>query len=134
MIGSPNSSSKPWPSRPSSTSGQKSTYRYGMPIVSATDGATNCDMAVATIMSHPAAASATVSYCAAMKSVTRWWRSSAVGGRSHERHGLLEGHQRHACAGQQLRELLVRRCAHPHLRPERLQLHRESHDRLDVPS
>ena len=41
-------------------------------------------------------------------------------------------HQRHADTGQQLRE--VRRRAHPHLRAECPQLHRESHHRFDVPA
>ena len=58
---------------------------------SATDFATKCDIAVARSTSHPSAAAATVSYCAAMNSATRRVRSSAVDGRCHERHGRPNG-------------------------------------------
>ncbi len=53
--------------------------------------------------------------------------------RSHHRlHRQAGRHQRHAGTGQPLRELLVRRRAHPHLRAELPQPHRESRHRFDV--
>ena len=59
--------------------------------------------------------------------------AAAASHRGHQRaHRLADRHQRHADPGQQLRELLVRRRAHPHLRAECPQLHRESHHRFDV--
>ena len=52
----------------------------------------------------------------------------------HRAHRPAGWHQRHADTGQQLGELLVRRRAHPHLRAEFPQPHRESHHRFDVPA
>ena len=62
-----------------------------MATFSATDRATKCDMPVARSTSHPWAATATVSYWAAMNSATRRVRSSAADGRTHERHGWPNG-------------------------------------------
>jgi hypothetical protein len=52
----------------------------------------------------------------------------------HRAHRRAERYQRHADTGQQRRELLIRRRAHPHLHTEFLQPHRESRQRFDVPA
>ena len=108
-----------------------------MPSFSATDRAPTAAgiKPVATSASHPSAAAATVSNCAATNSAAS--RGTSVRRRRrrpvHQRaHRLPDRHQRHADLGQQLRE--VRRRAHPHLRAEFPQPHRESHHRFDVPA
>jgi hypothetical protein len=91
LIDGPNSEFQFRASGSSSTVGLKITYSWGMTSFSATDRATKCDMPVASSTSHPSAARATVSYCASMYSATRRVRSSAVDGRTHERHGRPNG-------------------------------------------
>jgi hypothetical protein len=90
---------------------------------------------VATSASHPSAAAATLSNCAATNSAARRGTSAADGGFApvtQRAHRLADRHQRHADTGQQLRE--VRRRAHRHLRAECPQLHRESHHSWRRPS
>ena len=60
----------------------------------------------------------------------RRWRLPGEHLAHHLAHRLAGRHQRHADAGQQVRE--VRRRAHPHLRAECPQRPRESHHRFDV--
>ena len=105
-----------------------------MPSFSATDCAPAAAgvKPVATIASHPsAAAAATASNCAAINSAARQVRgcrrrllgSHLAHQLAHRLAGRHQSARRHRPAAPRI---LVRRRAHPHLRAERPQLHRES--------
>ena len=109
-----------------------------MPSFSATDRAPPAGIRpVATSASHPSAAAASVSNRAATNSAASRNASSADGGlvpATTERTVGPSGTSGTPTRGQQLRELLVRRRAHPHLRAEFPQPHRESRQRFDIPA
>ncbi|MFG3697273.1 hypothetical protein ACGF5C_05030 [Micromonospora sp. NPDC047620] len=107
-----------------------------MPSFSATDRAPAAAgiRPVATNASHPSAASVTASNWRAINSAARRGRDDGGGAPLVSARRQTDRHQRHADTGQPLREVLVRRRAHPHLRAEFPQPHRESHQRFDVPA